>query len=77
LKNIEINDNGGTNAGVTNYCVAVNGLTPRDCGFLAPTNPNFLQIRDRTANATTFGKLLLTNNPGSPFQMQFGARFQF
>jgi outer membrane receptor for ferrienterochelin and colicin len=77
LKNIEINDNGGTNAGVTNYCVAVGGLTPRDCGFGAPTNVNFLQLRDRLPNATTFGKLLLTNNPGSPFQMQFGARFQF
>jgi hypothetical protein len=77
LTNIEINDNGGTNAGVTNYCLAVGGVTPRDCGFLAPSNPNFLQVRDKTANAATFGKLLLTNNPGSPFQMQFGARFQF
>ena len=77
LKNIEINDNGGTNAGVTNFCNAVNGLTPRDCGFFAPTNPNFLQLSDQTPNAATFGKLLLTNNPGSPFQMQFGARFQF
>jgi hypothetical protein len=77
LTNIEINDNGGTNAGVTNYCAAVGGVTPRDCGFGAPTNLNFLQIRDRSQNAATFGKLLLTNNPGSPFQMQFGARFQF
>jgi carboxypeptidase family protein len=77
LTNIEINDNGGTNAGVTNFCLPVNGLTPRDCGFTAPTNPNFLQIRDQITTGTTFGKLLLTNNPGSPFQMQVGARFQF
>ena len=83
LTNIEINDNGGTNAGVTNYCVAVvppipadtAASIPRDCGFLAPTNLNFLQIRDHSLNASTFGKLLLTNNPGSPFQMQIGARF--
>ncbi|HKS39998.1 MAG TPA: hypothetical protein VJX74_05240, partial [Blastocatellia bacterium] len=74
LTNIEINDNGGTNAGVTNFCSAP---VPRDCGFLAPTNLNFLQVRDHTLNASTFGKLLLTNNPGSPFQMQLGARFTF
>ena len=86
LTNIEINDNGGTNAGVTNFCVAVVPVgapagtapsIPRDCGFLAPTNLNFLQVRDHTLNASTFGKLLLTNNPGSPFQMQIGARFTF
>ncbi|HKP87689.1 MAG TPA: hypothetical protein VJZ26_16430, partial [Blastocatellia bacterium] len=77
LTNIEINDNTGTNAGVTNYCQAVGGLTPRDCGFGAPTNANFLQVRDQIVNSPTAGKLLLTNNPGSPFQMQFGARFQF
>lgn len=77
LTNIEINDNGGTNAGVTNFCAAVAGAIPRDCGFLEPTNVNFLQLRDQTANSPNFGKLLLTNNPGSPFQMQVGARFQF
>jgi len=77
MKNIEINDNSGTNAGVTNFCAAVGGLTPRNCGFLGPTNPNFLQLIDRSPTSTSFGKLLLTNNPGSPFQMQLGARFQF
>jgi hypothetical protein len=77
LQNIEINDNSGTNNGVTNYCVAVGGSIPRNCGFGAPTNPNFLQLVDRNPASRTVGKELLTNNPGQPFQMQFGARFQF
>jgi len=47
------------------------------CGFLGPTNPNFLQVRDQNVASTRLGNLLLTNNPGPPFQMQFGARFQF
>jgi len=50
---------------------------PRDCGFGAPTNVNFLSLIERTPNSARFGKLLLNNNPGEPFQMQFGARFQF
>jgi hypothetical protein len=59
---------------VTNFCASTTDAT---CGFLGPTNPNFLQVRNQTANATQFGKLLLNNVPGDPFQVQFGARFQF
>jgi hypothetical protein len=69
LDNIEL---AGT--AVTNYC---SGTAPRNCGFLAPTNRNFLQLIDQDPLSPRFGSLLLTNNPGSPFQMQFGARFQF
>ncbi len=54
---------------VTNYCAAP---VPVDCGFSAPSNLNFLKIKDATT-----GAYILTNNPGAPFQMQFGARFQF
>jgi hypothetical protein len=74
LKNIEINDASASNAGVTNYCAAP---VARNCGFTTPTNPNFLQLRDMAVNSRTNGQLLLTNNPGAPFQMQLGARFQF
>lgn len=55
---------------VTNYCTTTGGVAA-DCGFGAPTNPNFLKIRDANGN------LLLNNNPGPPFQVQLGARFQF
>ena len=48
-----------------------------DCGFVGPTNPNWLQVRDQNINSSRVGNLLLTNNPGPPFQMQLGARFQF
>jgi hypothetical protein len=53
---------------VTNYCA---GTAPDDCGFGAPTNPNFLQTRD------TNGNLILTNIPGAPRQVQLGVRFEF
>jgi len=39
---------------------------------LAPSNPNFLRIRDSVT-----GAYLLTNNAGSPLQMQFGIRVRF
>jgi hypothetical protein len=41
------------------------------CGFGAPTNPNFRKLRDANGNT------IITNNPGVPFQVQLGARFQF
>lgn len=69
LTNIEL-----AGAQVTNFCQAPIG---RDCGFSVPTNVNFLSLRDQAPNSTRFGKLLLNNNPGSPFQMQLGARFLF
>ncbi len=69
LENIEL-----AGSQVTNYC---SSTTQLDCGFTAPTNPNFLQLRDRNPNSARFGQLLLNNTPGAPFQMQFGARFQF
>ena len=47
------------------------------CGFTGATNPNFLQVRDQNVASARLGNLLLSNNPGPPFQMQFGARFQF
>ncbi len=56
------------NARVTNYCAAP---VPANCGFSAPTNVDFLKKKDVNGN------YILTNNPGAPFQMQFGARFQF
>ncbi len=62
----------GTTA--TNFCASTADAT---CGFLGPTNVNFLQTRSQTPNAATFGKLLLNNIAGDPFQVQFGARFQF
>jgi outer membrane receptor for ferrienterochelin and colicin len=69
LDNIEL-----ASTTATNFC---GGTAPLDCGFRGPTNPNFLQLRDNDPTSTRFGSLLLTNNPGPPFQMQFGARFQF
>lgn len=56
------------NARVTNYCAAP---VPANCGFSGPTNVDFLQKKDSSGN------YILTNNPGAPFQAQFGARFQF
>jgi hypothetical protein len=53
---------------VTNYCAAP---VPADCGFSSPSNQNFLKVRNANGN------FILTNNPGAPFQVQFGARFQF
>lgn len=41
------------------------------CGFGAPTNVNFRKLKDANGNTIT------TNNPGVPFQVQLGARFQF
>ncbi len=69
LDNIELN---GT--AVTNFCASTSDLS---CGFLAPSNPNFLSLIDRSPTSTRFGSLLLGNNPGAPFQMQVGARFNF
>jgi hypothetical protein len=59
---------------VTNYCAAP---VPLDCGFGAPTNPNFLSLTDQVATSTRFGELLLNNNPGEPRQVQVGLRIQF
>jgi Carboxypeptidase regulatory-like domain len=59
---------------VQNYCSAP---VPLDCGFGAPTNPNFLQLTDQNPASTRRGQLLLTNNPGAPRQLQLGVRFQF
>ena len=60
----------------TTFC-AGNTSIGSNCGFLGPTNPNFLQVRDQNIASARLGNLLLNNNPGPPFQMQFGARFQF
>ncbi len=57
----------------TTYC---SGSAP-NCGFVGPTNPNFLSVIDHVGTSARVGKLLLTNSPGPVFQMQFGARFQF
>jgi carboxypeptidase family protein len=59
---------------VTNFCAS---STELNCGFLAPTNPNFLQVRDLNPTSTRFGQLLTTNNAGDPFQVQLGVRFIF
>lgn len=53
---------------VTNYCT---GTAPDNCGFDAPTNPNFLKVKDANGN------YILTNIPGAPRQVQFGVRFEF
>jgi hypothetical protein len=53
----------------TQFCVSP---FPADCGFgTTGLNPTFLQTRDASGN------FIITNNPGVPFQAQFGARFQF
>ncbi len=53
---------------VTNYCA---GTAPDNCGFEAPTNPNFLQVKDANGN------YIQTNIPGAPRQVQLGVRFEF
>jgi hypothetical protein len=63
-----------TGTTVQNYCAAP---VPLDCGFGAPTNPNFLQIIDQNPTSTRRGQLLLNNNAGAPRQFQLGVRFQF
>ena len=62
--NIEL---GGTT--VTNYCAAP---VPLDCGFGAPTNPNFLSLIDQVPPRTRAGQLLLNNVAGEPRQIQVG-----
>jgi hypothetical protein len=59
---------------VTNFCAST---TLSNCGINAPLNPNFLQLRDQIQTSPTFGQLLTNNTPGSPFQFQFGVRYQF
>jgi hypothetical protein len=59
---------------VTNYCASP---IPLDCGFGRPTNINFLETIDRNPVSPRFGKRLLNNNPGDPFQVQLAVRFQF
>jgi hypothetical protein len=53
---------------VTNYCA---GTAPDNCGFDAPSNPNFLQVKDANGN------YIQTNIPGAPRQIQLGVRFEF
>jgi len=64
-------------AAVTNFCTPNPSNATSNCGFLGPTNPNFLGTVDRSPTSTRFGSLLLTNTAGEVFQMQFAARFQF
>ncbi|MEK6324126.1 MAG: carboxypeptidase regulatory-like domain-containing protein [Acidobacteriota bacterium] len=71
LSNIQL-----SGSAVTNYCAGTQTASS-NCGFLGPTNPNFLQTIDRSPTSVRFGQLLLTNTGGEPFQMQFGARFTF
>jgi len=59
---------------VTNYCAAP---VPLDCGFSAPTNPNFLSLTDNVPTSSRAGQLLLNNTPGEPRQVQLGVRLQF
>jgi hypothetical protein len=47
------------------------GVNEKTGAVLAPSNVDFLQLRD------TAGNLLLNNFPGAPFQVQFGLRFKF
>lgn len=61
-------------ATVANYC---SGTAPDDCGFGAPTNPNFLSLTDNNPSSSTFGQLLQTNIPGAPRQIQLGLRLLF
>ncbi|MCI0487511.1 MAG: carboxypeptidase regulatory-like domain-containing protein [Blastocatellia bacterium] len=70
LENIEL---GGST--VQNFCSAP---VPLDCGFSAPTNPNFLQLFDQSPTSPRFGKMLLNNTPQTPaFQVQMGFKYQF
>jgi hypothetical protein len=75
LENIEY---GGST--VQNYCSPIPPATtaPLDCGFGAPTNPNFLSLVDRAPGSPRIGKILLNNSPQTPaFQVQMGVRYQF
>jgi Carboxypeptidase regulatory-like domain len=57
-----------------NYCA---NPVPADCGFGAPTNPNFLQLYDQDPASTRKGQYLLNNNAGNPRQIQLGIRYTF
>jgi hypothetical protein len=59
---------------VTNYCATP---VPLNCGFDAPSNPNFLSLTDNVPTSSRAGQLLLNNAPGEPRQVQFGVRLQF
>jgi hypothetical protein len=59
---------------VTNFCAS---STQLNCGFLRPTNPNFLATIESRPGNPRLGSLLLNNNSGDPFQVQLGARFTF
>ncbi|MEK6300144.1 MAG: carboxypeptidase regulatory-like domain-containing protein [Acidobacteriota bacterium] len=79
---LNLQNNQIAGAASTNFCIAAplpapNNVIPPNCGFLGPTNPNFLSLVDHLATSPRFGKLLLNNNPGAPLQVQVGARFQF
>lgn len=71
VENITLNQGFST---VANYCAAP---VTSDCGFGGKPNPNFLQIRDQNSTSKTFGQILTGNNPGAPFLMQLGVRYQF
>jgi hypothetical protein len=62
---------------VAQYCKSPVSVDMADCGFGPPTNVNFLQIRDQNPDSPTFGRLITSNAVGSPFQAQFGIRYQF
>lgn len=71
-------------AAVTNLCdftgLSGTALTAaqRNCGLAGSIlNPNFLSLRERRSGNARAGQLLLNNNPGQVFQMQFGVRYQF
>src|SRR5205085_1583759 len=59
---------------VFNYCATTTQL---DCGFSAPSNPNFLQLYDQDPNSPRKGQYLLNNNAGNPRQIQLGFRYSF
>jgi hypothetical protein len=61
------------------YCTGVNVATRANlnCGFAGPTNINYRSLTEQNTASARFGQLLLNNNPGSVFQVQLGARFQF
>jgi hypothetical protein len=58
-------------AGTTALNYGNPGVNENTGAVLAPTNPNFLRIRNNN------GDYLLNNRPGSPLQMQIGVRFEF
>jgi hypothetical protein len=59
---------------VTNYCA-----TPvtETCGMGPATNPNFLSLVENNPTSANAGRLIQTNNPGAPRQVQLGVRFEF